>query len=123
MNHGTYQVRLTISRPITVAVGKLGVFRFLPGEYLYFGRARRGLEARLDRHRRKTKPLRWHIDYLTVHPAVDVWDTVVTGPDPEAECASLRAVLDRGGVEIPVPGFGASDCRSGCPAHLLRIVS
>jgi Uri superfamily endonuclease len=36
------------------------------------------------------------------------------------ECGLIGALL-ASGASAPIPGFGASDCRSGCPAHLLRV--
>ncbi|MCX8165032.1 MAG: GIY-YIG nuclease family protein [Acidilobaceae archaeon] len=48
-------------------VGSLGTLRFSSGLYLYIGSARGqgGVRARISRHLRKEKVLRWHIDYLT----------------------------------------------------------
>ena len=36
------------------------------------------------------------------------------------ECALFEDLSRRPGVEVPLAGFGSSDCAS-CPAHLLRI--
>jgi len=45
---------------------KFGRARFRQGVYFYVGTAQRNLSARLGRHSRKEKTLRWHIDYLSV---------------------------------------------------------
>ncbi|NIP72444.1 MAG: DUF123 domain-containing protein, partial [Gammaproteobacteria bacterium] len=67
--------------------------------------------ARLRRHLARGKTLRWHIDYLLAAPAAQVVDVAVFD---EEECAVNAATPGR----VPVPGFGAGDCRTGCGAHL-----
>lgn len=85
----------------------------LPGRYLYCGSAKGpgGLRARLGRHLRKGKALRWHVDRLTeAGVAEGAW--VFPGGD---ECALVAAL---GHLPMPWPGFGSSDCRV-CRSHLL----
>lgn len=112
----TYQLRIAVAAPLRVEVGRLGVFDFPAGHYVYTGSARRNLEARIARHLRREKTLRWHIDYLLTAPGVSVVDVLRSRRD---ECRWNRSVAG----EIVVPGFGASDCRKGCGSHLKRIVS
>ena len=107
----SYQIIILLKQCCQIQVGALGRFDFEAGYYVYSGSAKRNLEARLARHCRKEKPLRWHIDYLTSHPASEVVDTRIFNTD---ECQLNQA----GPGVIPIPGFGASDCRSGCGAHL-----
>ena len=107
----TYQIVINIAREVEVRVGRLGVFRFSPGRYVYTGSARRNIEARIARHLSADKRLHWHIDYLLAAPGVAV---VRVRRFRRAECDLNRA--SRG--TIPVPGFGASDCRAGCGSHL-----
>ena len=66
---GTYALVLHLECTEEITVGKLGMFTFPAGYYLYVGSALGpgGLEARLARHRRRGKKLRWHIDYLLEH--------------------------------------------------------
>ena len=118
---GIYQINLRVARSVSIQIGKLGRFRFTPGTYIYTGRAKRGLKARLERHRRKDKPLRWHIDYLTSHPEVAIERIEIVSEDFEAECVENQKLLRKRGVSAPVKGFEASDCRAGCPAHLAKI--
>jgi Uri superfamily endonuclease len=108
-----YRLRIRLARPVAVTVGRLGRFELPAGRYVYTGSARRGLEARIARHLRhgKDKHLRWHVDYLLAAPGCAVTDVERHDAD---ECALNRAV----GGSVPVPGFGASDCRSGCGSHL-----
>lgn len=115
---GTYVLLLRLSQPSTITTGRLGHFRFSPGWYTYVGSARGpgGLAARLSRHLRVPKSLHWHLDYLRAEARpVEVWYAV--GPD-RCECAWAQALVRLGGAALPVPGFGASDCR--CSAHLIH---
>lgn len=94
-------------------MGALGEFDLAAGTYIYTGSARRNPAARVARHLAREKRLRWHVDWLLAHPAARVTEVRwFTG----AECAVNRATPG----ELPVPGFGASDCRAGCGAHLKR---
>jgi Uri superfamily endonuclease len=92
-------------------------FIFLSTNY---GSARQGVAVRVARHRRlaenKSGKPHWHIDHLLVHPHT-VW-TGETMPENSAECRVSKDIASMKGVTAPVPGFGSSDCRSGCGAHL-----
>jgi sugar fermentation stimulation protein A len=112
MNSGCYIVVFRLDRPRRIRVGRLGMFEFAAGYYLYVGSAQRNLAARLERHARKRKPMRWHIDYLS-SKATMIGALLCPG-SKEREC-ELAAELG-GMLDAPVPRFGASDCR--CPAHL-----
>jgi Uri superfamily endonuclease len=118
---GTYVLLLYADRPVEISPGCLGRWKLPAGRYAYAGSARGpgGLRARVTRHLRPDKPLRWHIDYVTSQvPVIGV----LTSPGAEnRECACLQALLSLPGVVAIVPGFGSSDCRSGCPAHLLHL--
>ena len=117
---GLYLVLLEAAAPVEVTVGKLGTFDFPAGRYVYVGSARRGLRARAGRHLRREKPLRWHIDYLTTHPGVRTIGAALVAAPPRrlTECRLGRGVRRALGARPVVPGFGASDCRGGCAAHL-----
>ena len=111
---GTYissQLLLRLKRRARVRIGRLGAFDFPAGPYVYTGSARHNLEARIARHLRPEKRLHWHIDYLLCCAGVEV---LRVRRFRRAECA----VNSRTRGTIPVPGFGASDCRAGCGAHL-----
>ncbi len=94
-----------------ISVGRLGEFRFPAGCYVYSGSARRNFEARIARHLRTEKTLRWHIDYLLAARGVSVTAVKRSVRD---ECALNRSA----GGTIVVAGFGASDCTEGCGSHL-----
>jgi Uri superfamily endonuclease len=120
MNQGTYQIMLHVEKPLQLQVGSLGVRRFPQGRYVYVGRASKGLAQRMQRHLKKDKLRHWHIDYLTSHPQVTVEEVRIVSSDPNRECATIKNLLTNEGYQVPVVGFGSSDCRSGCPAHLLQ---
>lgn len=107
----SYQLIILLRQHCQIQVGALGQFGFEAGYYVYSGSAKRNLEARLARHCRKNKPLRWHIDYLTSLPQAEVIETRTFAAD---ECQLNQACPGT----IIAPGFGASDCKAGCGAHL-----
>lgn len=116
---GTYALVLHLECGKEITIGKLGTFTFPAGYYLYVGSALGpgGLEARLARHRRRDKKLRWHIDYLLEHAQlVEVWSAALPG---KLECVWAQAAQHLPGAEIPVPGFGSSDCH--CSSHLIYL--
>jgi len=107
----SYQLLLTVRETLQIKVGKLGVFTIPAGYYIYTGSAKKNMQARIARHRRKDKPLHWHIDYLTSHAQIEI--SAVRFFDEE-ECQLNQKQSGR----VLIPGFGASDCRSGCVSHL-----
>jgi Uri superfamily endonuclease len=122
---GSYALFLTLPAPVALTIGKLGAFTFLAGVYIYTGSARGpgGLDARLRHHLRPATRPHWHIDYLRtraeVRGGVYVVEEEVPTRSMTLECAWSQVLLALPDASVPVRGFGASDCRSGCPAHLL----
>ena len=115
---GTYGLILRLPRLATIGVGRLGRFQFPAGWYAYVGSAHGpgGLAARVSRHLRSPKPPHWHVDYLrTAAQPVQIWYAVGAR---KRECAWAEALSGLPGGSIPMPRFGASDCR--CPAHLIH---
>lgn len=109
---GAYVLLIRLDKPFVLRLAGRPAVSLSAGRYLYCGSARGpgGLRARVARHLRRRKTLRWHVDRLTTRGRViAVWAV----PDGD-ECA-LAAQL--GGLPVPVPGFGSSDC-AGCPSHL-----
>ena len=72
-----------------------------------------GLGARIGRHLRRDKKLRWHIDYLRqrVDEVVAYYQS-----GTRSECVFANELMIAGG-EIPMKGFGSSDCK--CKSHLV----
>jgi Uri superfamily endonuclease len=126
---GTYALLLKLDKQERITVGRLGTFDFPAGYCLYVGSALGpgGLQARLARHRRDNesssqsstrqtgKKLHWHIDYLLQRAQlVEVWSVV---SEERLECKWGEAARRLSGAQVPVRGFGSSDCR--CSAHLI----
>ncbi|PZA11293.1 GIY-YIG nuclease family protein [Rhodopseudomonas palustris] len=111
---GAYVVAIAITAPLAVRLRNAVAARLRPGRYLYCGSAYGpgGLQARLARHFRQHKSIRWHIDQLTtVGEVLGAW--AIAGGD---EC---ELVARLGFLPVPIEGFGATDC-GHCRSHLLR---
>jgi Uri superfamily endonuclease len=108
---GSYVLYIKVRRDQIVRVGGLGPVKFRKGFYTYVGSALGGIEARVSRHLRKDKRIRWHIDYLLEKALV--LGAVCLPSDIRTECL----IAKRFGSRLDfVPGFGCSDC--GCRSHL-----
>lgn len=108
---GIYALILCLEKNRTITVGKLGPITFKKGYYTYIGSALNSLEGRINRHRRKEKKLRWHIDYLLNETTIV--EVMVLETTEKLECAAAGALkkhLDS------VKNFGCSDC--SCKSHL-----
>ena len=117
---GTYVLGLHLREDREVTVGRFGTFAFSAGLYAYVGSAcgPGGLRARLERHWRGPRRSHWHVDYLR-HVASLQW--VIWQTAPELECSWSQTLAALPGAFAPVPGFGATDCPHGCPAHLFLL--
>jgi Uri superfamily endonuclease len=94
----SYQFVIEVGSPVRCTVGRLGVVDIPAGVYVYTGSARRGFEARLARHARATKTLRWHIDYLLTAAGVRIVKIIRSR---RLECRLNQSVRGR----IVVPGL------------------
>lgn len=116
---GTYCLLLQVDTELSLEIGRIGRYEIQPGIYVYLGSARGpgGLRTRLNRHVREGGKTHWHIDHLRKNARLlGVFWTL----DPKIhECDWRQDVNGMSGASIPVPGFGASDCSAGCPAHLV----
>ncbi len=112
---GVYIAVFYMLKDRKIQIGRFGRFRFLQGVYLYVGSAQRNLSARIERHNRKKKTLRWHIDYLSAQ--AEMFGAIIIPGPREFECQLAKEL---GGIyKLAVPGFGASDCR--CAGHLFYV--
>ena len=114
---GAYLLILRFDQPLAPSIPTLSADILPPGWYAYAGSARGpgGMRARISRHLKTDKPVHWHIDRLT--PAAD---PLLALAYPQAnECGLIAGLLACGAFAVPLPRFGASDCRQ-CPSHLLR---
>lgn len=107
----TYQLTILLESDIDLTIGESGTHSFPAGYYVYTGSARRSLEARIARHLRKAKKLKWHIDFLLAAPGASIIQVErFTQPECKLNQRQTGTVL--------IKGFGATDCRSGCGSHL-----
>lgn len=114
---GTYALVFTLPDTKNLKVGGLGEHRFPPGNYVYLGSAHGsgGLRARLRHHFYKSKKPRWHIDWVRLEMELSGCIFVIS---PEKlECKWSQSLARWRNSRVIVPGFGAGDCRNGCPAH------
>lgn len=110
----TYQLLIEVTRPLRVNIGRFGKHDFPAGRYIYTGSAKCNFEARIVRHIRREKALRWHIDYLLAAAGVSI---AGVRRYVEGECTINQATPGW----VVVHGFGASDCRMGCGSHLKQV--
>jgi Uri superfamily endonuclease len=118
---GAYALLLRLDKPVRLSAGKLGEANYLPGQYVYSGSAfgPGGLRARLGRHLTGPARLHWHIDYLRTAAPVSEFCFTTLATTVNLECIWSQALVRQPEAWIPQLGFGASDCASGCLAHLV----
>jgi Uri superfamily endonuclease len=134
---GVYILCLRLNRSQELIIGRLGQFFFFAGDYAYIGSAcgPGGVRARLRRHLLGSNHPHWHIDALrevaevagvcfAIHRMEKTSnrtrsrDTAKIKNKP-LECQWCQTLAKLPGTTIPVIGFGASDCHSGCRSHLI----
>jgi len=109
---GVYVILIWVIRKRKIRIGKLGPLVFVRGLYFYVGRALKGLEARIERHLRKTKMQFWHIDYLLEYSKI--WGIIyLRTSNKKKECNVAFRLAKK---FKSVRNFGSSDCR--CTSHL-----
>ena len=120
MNSGSYSLIIKLEKNVTINIGRLGKFTFPEGYYVYTGSGRKNLISRIERHKRKNnKKLRWHIDYLLNCQYAKLENLFTFENSKFDECSLNKEILKLNGAKVIVKGFGSSDCKKGCPAHLI----
>ncbi len=109
----SYQLHINLKDNAEIEIGKLGIFTFPMGNYVYTGSAKKNIDARIERHKSNSpdKKLRWHVDYLLNHESAKI---IEVQKFDEEECV----LNQKASGEIIVAGFGSSDCKNGCKSHL-----
>jgi Uri superfamily endonuclease len=116
---GTYIIYGTLKQDIAITVGVLGILSLPAGSYAYVGSAfgSGGIRSRVNHHLTPSAKPHWHFDslkpYITIHAVL--WQSSAD----RMECEWVHRLLDLPDSTAPIAGFGSSDCRNGCPAHLL----
>jgi Uri superfamily endonuclease len=118
---GIYVLVLRLAAAIVVQPGRLGTFSLPAGDYAYVGSAcgPGGLRGRVARHLRGTGHHHWHIDALRTHATICA--VLYTVTPLRMECTRSQALAQLPGAHTPIPGFGSSDCRAGCTAHMVAL--
>lgn len=112
--HTLYAIYLEIQDKQEIEIGKLGSFPFEKGTYIYVGSAKRNIVARVERHKRLEKKLKWHFDYLRPFGQIT---RIITYEGSIGECQLAEKIRKEVGGTMPVQRFGSSDCR--CHSHLV----
>jgi len=113
---GTYCLVIELADRTSIRIGALGMRSLNAGVYVYVGSALAGIEQRVSRHAGKRKKKRWHIDYL-LDKAEVVSVIAVPSRVKRTECTIAQTLLSSEGAQVPVEGFGSSDC--DCRSHLI----
>jgi Uri superfamily endonuclease len=119
IDSGCYQLKIKIISNISIDIGALGLCSLKKGDYVYTGSAMKNLRHRIERHKRKDKKIHWHIDYLLANPLVQLIDVIIHPSEFKEECKFNQLLISKG-AEVPVKGFGSSDCKV-CQSHFVRI--
>ena len=116
---GAYGLTFRLDGPMILPIATLRNSVLAAGDHVYAGSAfgPGGIRARVTRHLRADKKPHWHIDHLSAR----AWCIDVRTYPGERECALVADMLAEG-AEVPVPGFGSSDCRD-CAAHLVLLAA
>ena len=118
INSGSYHIIIKLEEDTRISIGALGDILFRQGYYVYTGSAMKNLQQRTERHLNKTKKLKWHIDHFLNNENVRILDIIKNKSLIKEECDRNQNIMGLPGAEIPVVGFGSSDCRE-CPSHLV----
>ena len=96
-------------------IGSLGDIELEKGYYAYVGSAMKGLDARLDRHARLDKKVKWHIDHLTTKRSF----IPMTAMYALTRLRRAEHSVAMGIEGQPIEGFGCTDCE--CTSHLFYL--
>ena len=115
---GAYALVIATHRAVTITLAGREPAELPEARYLYGGSAYGpgGIRARVGRHLKGAKSIRWHVDRLSNAFGVAA---VIALPGGR-ECALLEEVRGWEGVTVPAPGFGSTDCGT-CAAHLVML--
>ncbi len=123
---GVYMLVFHLAKATSITFDRKGTRHTFPkGWYLYAGSAcgPGGLHERLARHQRRIadgKNMHWNFDYFREHALLcELW--YYETDDCRFEHHWAQTVADLKGATVPVPKFGASDCKANCPSHFFHL--
>jgi len=111
-DRGVYLLIIYLPQDKTIKIGNLEEIYFKEGYYVYIGSAKRGLSKRIERHKRKSKKLHWHIDYFLQKAKILNDIPIIT--NFKRECFLVEKILQIS--DNFIQKFGSSDC--SCISHL-----
>lgn len=111
VRYHSYQLIIHTRNDSRIEIGRLGLFLFPEGYYVYTGSAKKNILARIRYHTSPKQNLHWHIDYMLGCEAVIIEEIHLY---TIAECRLNKITPG----EIIIPGFGATDCKEHCCSHL-----
>ena len=114
---GAYCIIMRLKYDKKIKIGKLGVFDFPEGFYVYVGSAMKNLEQRILRHYSSLKKKKWHIDYFL--ESAEITKFLVFPSEKKQECEIAKILLANG--TTIAEKFGSTDCR--CKTHLIYFVT
>ncbi|MDX2469938.1 MAG: DNA/RNA nuclease SfsA [SAR324 cluster bacterium] len=116
-DEGCYLMVYELDADKKISIGALGELEFKAGFYLYVGSAKKNLQKRMARHRKKRKKLHWHLDYFSAHAASAQAFAIAAQGDLECRLAAAFKKL----AVKEIPKFGSSDCK--CESHFFYFQS
>ncbi len=119
---GTYILVIEVVNDINIKIGCLGKRKLERGVYVYIGSARGpgGLKARIYRHLKLNKRIKWHIDYLTVNPKVRIKAVFYLKSKDLLESIVANKLLSNNFFKGVIKGFGCTDRRNNY-THLYKL--
>ena len=125
---GVYILVFHLAKATSITFDRKGTrHKFPAGWYLYVGSACGvgGLHRRLARHQRRIadgKKMHWNVDYFREHALLsELW--YFETDDCRFEHHWAQTVTDQMGATVPVPKFGASDCKADCSSHFFHLTA
>lgn len=115
-DHTLYTVYFNLVKEREIQIGKLGLFHFKKGTYIYVGSAKRNIQSRINRHKKIEKKQHWHFDYLRPYGTIT---KIITYENQTGECSLREKIMEEKSGSLPIKGFGSSDCN--CLSHLIFI--
>lgn len=106
---GTYLLLFHNRINQAIEIGKIGTMEVQQGYYLYVGSAfgSGGIKARVNRHIRQDKTLKWHIDYLRSHCCLE--RVFINYSANKQESNWVEKLQQQSSFSTGFNGFGASD--------------
>lgn len=112
---GSYLLVFSSEQTVSIKVGRLGMIELDSGYYFYIGSAfgPGGVRARVRHHHGISKRPHWHLDYIRPSLSLlEVWYSVDVNRYEHEWANILHDTLQ---MQVPLCGFGASDCQ--CHSH------